>query len=219
MAGTAPPTYQELGPFSFRLKEVRYNMQYNPDWEEVDYTLHQWQELDPTRSCAACTLDAPITSVNRGYLQFLAAGQGQPMHPETSTIYALTPITLAVIFGGMLDFFRQAVPMVDPTLTGPALEAAAQQWALAQWADCSPLLALQPMLALPSAYLADFVKPPEVTQSPFPFAPELCASIPATVAPFGIVTDPSTFQLYGLKVDHEGAGAFLGAAIGQSNAT
>lgn len=35
LAGTAPPQYAEVGPYTFASSEVRYNMRYDPQWNQV----------------------------------------------------------------------------------------------------------------------------------------------------------------------------------------
>jgi hypothetical protein len=35
IAGTEPPAYVEVGPYAFATSEVRYNMKYDKDWNQV----------------------------------------------------------------------------------------------------------------------------------------------------------------------------------------
>lgn len=128
-AGLAPPQYQEVGPFAFRAKEVRYNMQYDWNWTQVEYTFHQWAEFLPDKSCPACTMDANITSVNRGYLQFLSAPAQGTVNQESAVIYDMMPVTLSVINQSM----TAAVDVAQPG--SPSL----QQDVIKQWTDCSYL--------------------------------------------------------------------------------
>lgn len=122
------PQYQEVGPYTFRAKEVRYNLQYDTNWTEVSYTYHQYAEFLPEESCPTCTMDAPLTLVNRAYLQFLAsAGPTAQVDAESAVIYQLMPITLSVVENAM----ETAIQMADPASTTIAQDA------LMQWTDCS----------------------------------------------------------------------------------
>lgn len=84
----------------------------------------------PEYSCPTCTLNASITGVNRGYLQFLAAPPAGPVDQESGVIYQLMPITLSVI----RDSIVQAVTLANPAST------TIQEDSVAQWTDCSFLL-------------------------------------------------------------------------------
>ena len=42
LAGTEPPRYDEVGPYAMRVSEKHYNVQYSDDWNEVEFTYHQW---------------------------------------------------------------------------------------------------------------------------------------------------------------------------------
>jgi hypothetical protein len=126
-SGAAPPAYEQVGPFAFKAKEVRYNVQYSADWSEVSFTYHQWAEFQPDKSCAGCDLGAPLTGVNRGYLQFLAAPTPPGLDPESGVIYGLMPLTLGVIYTGM----RAAVAAANPL--SPTIDADVVR----QWTDCS----------------------------------------------------------------------------------
>lgn len=126
--GLSPPQYQEVGPFSFRAKEVRYNIKFDSNWNEVEYTFHQWAEFMPASSCAQCTMAANITSINRGYLQFLSSPS--PVDPETAVIYQTMPMTLSIVMGITTSIIAQ----VEPNSTTVAFDA------VRQWTDCSFLL-------------------------------------------------------------------------------
>jgi hypothetical protein len=130
VAGSAPPAYEQVGPYVFKAKEVRYDVNYNANWTEVGFTYHQYAELVPEASCPTCTLNATITGINRGYLQFLAAPAAGPVDQESGVIYQLMPITLSVI----RDSIVQAVTLANPA------SATIQEDSVAQWTDCSFLL-------------------------------------------------------------------------------
>ena len=75
-------------------------------------------------------MNASITGVNRGYLQFLAAPPSGPVDQESGVIYQLMPITLSVI----RDSITAAIYSANPAST------TLQQDVVAQWTDCSFLL-------------------------------------------------------------------------------
>jgi len=129
LQGLSPPQYKEVGPFSFRAKEVRYNVNFDANWNEVEYTCHQWAEYMPASSCAECTMDANITSINRGYLQFLSSSTS-PVDPETAVIYATMPMTLSIITGITTNMIVQ----FEPNASTIAYDS------IRQWTDCSFLL-------------------------------------------------------------------------------
>ena len=105
-------------------------MQFNANWTEVEFTYHQYAEFLPEASCPTCLLNATITGINRGYLQFLAAGGTPTLDPESSVIYQLTPITLSVIRDSMIAAISAPNPN-SPTIL---------QDTIAQWTDCSTLV-------------------------------------------------------------------------------
>lgn len=115
VSGAAPPAYEELGPYAFKAKEVRYDLQYNTNWTEVSFTYHQYAEFLPDKSCPGCSLEDPLTGINRAYLQFLAAGTGGAVDPESAVIYQLTPITLAVIRDAIVGRSLQPTPPRPPS--------------------------------------------------------------------------------------------------------
>lgn len=73
LAGTEAPTYQEVGPYTFKVSEARTNMGYTSDWSSVNYTYYQFQEFDPGNSCSSCTMADRVIGVNRylGGVDFL----------------------------------------------------------------------------------------------------------------------------------------------------
>lgn len=101
----------------------------------MGFTYHQYAEFVPEASCQTCTLNASITGINRGYLQFLAAPSAGPVDQESGVIYQLMPITLSVI----RDSIVQAVSLANPAST------TMQQDSVAQWTDCSFLLVKYPI--------------------------------------------------------------------------
>lgn len=105
-------------------------MQYSANWTEVEYTYHQYAEFVPESSCPTCLLNATITGINRGYLQFLSASGQAGIDNESGVIYQLTPITLAVIRDSMIAAISAPNPN-SPTIV---------QDTIAQWTDCSTLL-------------------------------------------------------------------------------
>lgn len=129
LQGLSPPQYKEVGPFSFRAKEVRYNVNFDANWNEVEYTFHQWADFMPASSCAECTMDANLTSINRGYLQFLSSSTS-PVDPETAVIYATMPMTLSIITGITTNMIAQ----FEPNASTIAYDS------IRQWTDCSFLL-------------------------------------------------------------------------------
>lgn len=199
LAGTAPPEYEEVGPFSFNSREVRYNIEYNSDWTEVGYGYHQWQEFVAERSCPTCTLDRELTGINRGYLQFLSAGSGSMIDPESTVIYGLMPMVLFYVKQTMTQIITAILPAGTPQATIDAT-------VLQQWIDCSPVIALN--WPLPNPYLS------ELSPAPLPGPLELCAAISTlTGAP------PAAFAVSGLTLNTVAAEAWAAAAIGSSNTT
>ncbi|KAG7670845.1 hypothetical protein KSW81_004278 [Nannochloris sp. 'desiccata'] len=208
VAGTAAPAYEQVGPYTFKIKEVRYNLEYSANWTEVEFSYHQYATLMPEYSCPTCTLNASITGVNRGYLQFLAAPPAGPVDQESGVIYQLMPITLSVI----RDSIVQAVTLANPAST------TIQEDSVAQWTDCSFLLPLVPFLGLSTPYLKDIPLPPGAPG--FPYNPELCAYIPEVLQSIANLTvAPADFGAFGLAIDKTAAATFLQLAIGQSNST
>lgn len=104
-------------------------MSYSSDWNEVEYTYHQWAEFDPKKSCKSCSLNDSLITVNRGYLQFLSASQGGPLDAESLVAFQLLPssfrFTLDIIRGYMDSIFGVAQSEEVNTL--------------AQWARCETL--------------------------------------------------------------------------------
>lgn len=209
LAGSSPPAYDQVGPYAFRAKEVRYNMKYDPNWTHVEYTYHQYVEFLPETSCPTCTLNNSITSINRAYLQFLsAAPASSPIDPETGVIYQLMPITLSIV----KDSIKSAVSALNPAST------TIEQDTVKQWTDCSFLVPFVPLFGLQTPYLKDVPMPPGTP--PYPYNPELCAYIPQAVkGQTGMTITPSDFAPYGLSMDYTATTTFLALAIGQSNAT
>lgn len=207
VSGTAPPSYEQVGPFAFKAKEVRYNVAYDSNWTQVEYTYHQYAEFQPENSCPTCTLAANITTVNRGYLQFLSAPLSGPLDRETTLIYQLMPITLSVIRDSMTAYIAGFEPG-SPSIAQDVVK---------QWTDCSFLLPLQPYLGIQEPYLKDVPLPPGTPG--LPYNAELCAYIPIAMAQYNVTVTPPLFGAAGLAMDYGATGVFLTLAIGNSNST
>lgn len=65
LAGTEPPAYHEVGPYTFATGEKHFDVQYSSDWSTVSYSYYQWQTLRPDLSCAGCSMSDTIVGVNR----------------------------------------------------------------------------------------------------------------------------------------------------------
>jgi len=204
LAGTEPPKYKELGPFAFDYKEIRYNISFSDNWTKVEYGYHTWQEFNADRSCEECSLDAEVTGVNRGYLQFLSSSNDA----ETPVIYTLMPMVLSIVKSTMMEFIGGASAGGLLPITPEMYEATALQ----QWADCSvllPIVQFLPQLGMTEPYFTDIPQTP-----PVPGTMELCATITALSA-----VAPENFAVAGLTVNPIAAGAWMAAAIGQSTST
>ena len=57
--------YEEVGPYSFKLSEVHFNVSFSYNWTEVDATYYQWYDFYANQSCATCDLNNPLVGVNR----------------------------------------------------------------------------------------------------------------------------------------------------------
>lgn len=179
-------------------------MAYSEDWSKISFTYHQSAKFIPERSCDNCSLTDAITSINRGYLQFLAAGQSEPVDPETATIYQMMPLVLFIVRSSITS----AISLAEPN--SPTIEYDS----IGQWTDCSYLLDQ----GIPQPYLASVPLPPGVPA--FPFDPELCAFISeAMEEQYGVPMNPTDFASFDLALNYSGSATFLSLAIGQTNMT
>ena len=129
LLGLEPPSYQEIGPYSFKSYETRYNLKYDVNWTHIEYTYHQWDVFDPERSCEGCTLNDTLVTINRAYLQFVSSGQGAPLHAEEMVVFQNLPSTLKVSFDVMYQYML--------AIHGPS--AANVNQTLEQWSACVTL--------------------------------------------------------------------------------
>lgn len=216
LAGDGPPSFQELGPYTYRIDEKHINVEFSDDWASTSYTYYQWQTFEPSMSCSGCDpLTDRITGVNRGYQQLLASAAGSSMDAETMLIYSMLP---SVLFQVRLSIYAAVEPMIEAQMasegiTDPGTIAAAVDAAVtSQWASCGALAPLVG-LGISSPYLADL--------SPlFPAPPEFCAYVPVAMAPaLGFTPTPSQFASLGVDIDANAATMFLSLAIGNTTST
>lgn len=179
-------------------------MVYNKDWSTVSFTYHQSASFDPEKSCEECSLEDNITSINRGYLQFLAGGNSGTIDAETGTIFQMMPTVLYIIRTSIVS----TIAALNPS------SSTIDEDAIRQWADCSFLSDM----GLPEPYLTSLPLPPGTP--PFPFDLELCSYIhEASEQQFGMPIDPSNFSSFGLGLNTTAGMVFLNMAIGQTNLT
>ncbi|KAI3426439.1 hypothetical protein D9Q98_008807 [Chlorella vulgaris] len=212
IAGTEPPAYVEVGPYAFATSEVRYDMKYDKDWNQVSYSYHTIETFDRGLSCPTCTLDDSLTVVNRGYQQFYAAmrrmaaalsGPGSDsVLPEEQVKVIIMPLTLLDISArlyGAAAFLGSANPAAD---------------ALSQWVNCG---LMRTLTADTDFFLPTNASDPQGLTYP----PELCHYIAHTLAAVTSSPDPfispALFATYGLDIPLGAAGAWLTAAIGSSS--
>ncbi|RMZ54053.1 hypothetical protein APUTEX25_002630 [Auxenochlorella protothecoides] len=217
LAGTEPPAYHEVGPYTFATGEKHFDVQYSSDWSTVSYSYYQWQTLRPDLSCAGCSMSDTIVGVNRGYQQLLQSAAGAAMDAETGMIYSFMPSVLFTITASIDAALRPATTLALQGfgITDPVqVDAAVTSAVASQWAACGALLAAMsnPASGVTSPFLSSL--------GPFPYPPEFCAYLPGAMAPYlGFQPDPSQFGVLGLAMDTGAAAAFLAAAKGATNAT
>lgn len=209
LAGSQPPAYEELGPYAFASKEVRYNLTYSESWDAVEYTYHQYAEFLPSKSCASCRLNDTFTSVNRAYLQFIAAGQGGPPgtpDSETMVMSTLLPSSLKLSMDTISAFMGPLSGSADPeTLYNNTM---------LQWSSCGPVSAVKDLYGLPTP----FVKDSGVAQ--LSYHPEFCQFVVETLEnSYGVSVPPSQFPAYGIGLSLDASKAFAELAVGTSNVT
>ena len=204
LQGAEPPQYTEIGPYTFTSHEVRYNMSYSESWDAVEYTYHQWAEFDVEKSCPSCRLNDTLVSVNRAYLQYVAANEGETVDSETQTMFQLLPSTLKVGFDTMSAYITALYGsgnVVNQTLS--------------QWATCAPVDALQGPLNFSSPFVKDIPAP-----VPLLYHPEFCQYIIEWFAQVNSQNiQPNQIQTAGVQLSLEASQAFFELAVGLSNAT
>ena len=187
LAGTEAPAYDEIGPYAFKTSEVRYNLTYDPQWESVEYAFHQYAAFDPEHSCSGCSLNDTLTSVNRAYLQFIAAGQGSPagMDSETAVMSTLLPSSLKLYLDTISAFMAPLSGSSDPDAIYNAT--------LSQWAACGPVELVQGLYNLPTPFLKDS------GLAPLTYHPEFCQFIVETLETMypGVTVAPSALPSFG----------------------
>lgn len=129
--GSEPPSFEEIGPYAFNSKEVRYNLSYSESWDTVEYTYHQWAEFDEEKSCPSCSLNDTFVSVNRAYLQFLSASASLPIDSESSVMFQLLPSSISLSFDIISSYIGAMYGVPSP-------EALYNQ-SVAQWSECQPV--------------------------------------------------------------------------------
>ena len=209
LAGGEPPAYQELGPYAFASKEVRYNLSYTEAWDAVEYTYHQYAEFLPDKSCVACRLNDTFTSVNRAYLQFIAAGEGAPPgtpDSETMVMSTLLPSSLRLSLDTISAFMGP--------LSGSTDSETIYNYTLSQWSACGPVDTVKDLYGLPSPFVKDS------GVAALAYHPEFCQFVVETLQNmYGANVEPSQFPLYGIGLSLDASRAFIELAVGASNMT
>ena len=209
LAGSEPPAYEELGPYAFASKEVRYNLSYSESWDTVEYTYHQYAEFLPDKSCPSCGLNDTFTSVNMAYLQFISAGQNVPPgtpDSETTVMSTLLPSSLKLSMDTISAFMGPLTGSEDPE--------ALYNSTVSQWSACGPVSDRMDLYGLPTP----FVKDSGVAQ--LSYHPEFCQFVVETLQnTYNVSATPSQFPVYGIGLPLDGSKAFLELAIGSSNVT
>lgn len=209
LAGSGPPAYEEIGPYAFASKEVRYNLTYSESWDAVEYTYHQYAEFLPSKSCASCRLNDTLTSVNRAYLQFIAAGQGVPPGtPDSETM------VMSTLLPSSLKLSMDTISAFMGPLTGSADPGTLYNSTLSQWSACGPVSAVMDLYGLPTP----FVRDSGVAQ--LSYHPEFCQFVvEALENMYGASVSPSQFSAYGIGLSLDASKAFVELAVGSSNMT
>ena len=211
LAGGEAPVYEEIGPYAFNTREVRYNLSYTDSWSSVEYSYHQYAEFLPSKSCAGCSMNDSLTSVNRAYLQFIAAGGVPPMgtDSETMVMSTLLPSSLKLSIDIISEFMTPLSGSTDPTTI--------YDYAVSQWSSCAPIEAVQGLYGLPTPFVKDTGVAPPGTVT---YHPEFCQFVVETFqSMYGVDIQPSQFATYGVGLSVDAANAFLDLAVGASNVT
>ena len=170
LAGSEPPAYEELGPYAFASKEVRYNLSYSESWDAVEYTYHQYAEFLPDKSCPSCGLNDTFTSVNMAYLQFISAGQNVPPGtPDSETM------VMSTLLPSSLKLSMDTISAFMGPLTGSEDPEALYNSTVSQWSACGPVSDRMDLYGLPTP----FVKDSGVAQ--LSYHPEFCQFVVETL--------------------------------------
>jgi len=161
VAGLAPPSVEEIGPFVRMLDPIKTNIRFDEDEIHVDSNsiLAQSVEPDP-RSCelaveGTCSLLDTVVAPNRGFLMTLAFVGGD----DLNLLLAGVPAAFQSFYDGMVGVFA-ALGVEDPATT-----------AAMQFGQCDQI----PSVIAPGAVsLADTATSAAPLWPPMLPTPELC---------------------------------------------